>query len=88
MYLDHWNIFLLTCTATRPSRPRRFYVLRRGISVLLYDIALIASVSVKAEDMLDASLNEQIVMIPKKTLIFTLHLETTIFKPPGDGPFR
>lgn len=35
---------------------------------------------------LDASLNEAIVIVPKKG-IFTIDLETTVFKPDGDGPF-
>jgi dienelactone hydrolase len=35
---------------------------------------------------LDASLNETIVMVPKKG-IFTIELETTLYKPDGDGPF-
>lgn len=39
----------------------------------------------RAQD-LDASLNESIVSVPKKGL-FTVELETTIFKPAGDGPF-
>lgn len=35
---------------------------------------------------LDASLNETLQIIPKKGL-FTIDLETTIYKPDGDGPF-
>lgn len=35
---------------------------------------------------LDASLNESVVMVPKKQL-FTLALETTLYKPDGAGPF-
>ncbi len=35
---------------------------------------------------LDASLNETVQIIPKKAL-FTIDLETTIYKPDGDGPF-
>ena len=34
----------------------------------------------------DAALNESVVMIAKKGL-FTLELETTLYKPDGDGPF-
>ncbi|CAG9175844.1 dienelactone hydrolase family protein [Cupriavidus pampae] len=30
---------------------------------------------------------EQVVMIPKTGTLFTVELETTIFRPPGDGPF-
>lgn len=36
---------------------------------------------------LDASVNEQVVMIAKKGGLFSFELETTIYKPDGDGPF-
>ncbi|MFO1198598.1 MAG: CocE/NonD family hydrolase [Burkholderiaceae bacterium] len=36
---------------------------------------------------LDATLNESVVMIPKKAVIGTVELQTTLFRPPGDGPF-
>jgi dienelactone hydrolase len=36
---------------------------------------------------LDASVNEQIIMLPVSVNGARLQLETTIFKPPGDGPF-
>lgn len=36
---------------------------------------------------LDAALNEQIVMIPALSGGESVELETTIFKPPGEGPF-
>lgn len=36
---------------------------------------------------LDASVNEQVVMIAKKGGLFSFELETTIYKPEGDGPF-
>ncbi len=35
---------------------------------------------------LDAALNESIVTVPKKG-VFTIELETTLYKPEGDGPF-
>jgi dienelactone hydrolase len=35
---------------------------------------------------IDPSLNETVLMVPKKGL-FTIELETTIYKPDGDGPF-
>ncbi|AJG17598.1 dienelactone hydrolase family protein [Cupriavidus basilensis] len=31
--------------------------------------------------------SEQVAMVPKPGVMFSLELETTIFKPPGDGPF-
>ena len=36
---------------------------------------------------LDASLNETVQMVPKKAGLFTIELETTLYKPDGDGPF-
>jgi dienelactone hydrolase len=39
-----------------------------------------------AEPELDSSLNETVLMIPKKGL-FTIKLETTLYKPEGAGPF-
>jgi dienelactone hydrolase len=36
---------------------------------------------------LDAALNEQVIQIPAKDNGQTVELETTVFKPPGDGPF-
>jgi dienelactone hydrolase len=36
---------------------------------------------------LNTSVNEQVVMVAKKTGLFSIDLETTIFKPDGDGPF-
>ncbi len=36
---------------------------------------------------LNADLREQVVMTPKKGTLFKLDLETTIYKPAGDGPF-
>lgn len=40
-----------------------------------------------ASPRLDASLNEQIVMLPVRIDDKTVELETTLYKPPGDGPF-
>jgi dienelactone hydrolase len=36
---------------------------------------------------LNAALNESVVMVPKKALLGSVDLETTIYKPDGDGPF-
>ena len=35
----------------------------------------------------DAALNESVLMIPKKGILFSMELETTLYKPDGDGPF-
>lgn len=37
-------------------------------------------------DGMDASLNETVIQVPK-TGLFTIHLETTLYKPEGAGPF-
>lgn len=36
---------------------------------------------------LDATLNESVIMVPKTGGVFTTGLETTLYKPDGDGPF-
>jgi dienelactone hydrolase len=36
---------------------------------------------------LDTALNEQVVMLPVRSGTENIELETTIFRPPGDGPF-
>jgi dienelactone hydrolase len=56
---------------------------RQGIGALA--AALIAAAAQAQE--LSKELNETVVMIPKPGLFFTAELETTIFKPEGDGPF-
>jgi dienelactone hydrolase len=44
------------------------------------------AVGASAQDM-DTSVNEQVVMVAKKGGLFSFELETTIYKPDGDGPF-
>jgi dienelactone hydrolase len=51
-----------------------------GLSVFLAPFAAQAAV-------LDTTLNEQVVMVPAVSGSRNIELETTIFKPPGDGPF-
>jgi dienelactone hydrolase len=36
---------------------------------------------------IDWTRNEQVAMIPRDSGLWSVELETTIFKPPGDGPF-
>ena len=36
---------------------------------------------------LNAALREQVVMIPERGKLFSPELETTIYRPPGEGPF-
>jgi dienelactone hydrolase len=49
-------------------------------------LAVSIAIGARAQE-LSQELNETIVMIPKKGFLFTAQLETTIFKPDGDGPF-
>lgn len=56
----------------------------RGLLALC--LAWTSALALAQAPTLDATLNETIVMVPKKGL-FTIDLETTVFKPDGDGPF-
>jgi len=47
---------------------------------------LLTCANVNAQE-LNASLREQVLMLPKKGTFFTTLLETTAYMPPGDGPF-
>lgn len=58
----------------------------RTIWGVLLATCLAAGVHAQAPE-LDAALNESIVMVPKKAGLFTFELETTLYKPEGDGPF-
>lgn len=53
--------------------------------------ALLAAVALGAvaadEPLFDTSLNESVIKIPKRGTFSNIELETTVFKPPGDGPF-
>ena len=48
---------------------------------------LFASASLAQAAVLDAALNEQVVMVPAISAGKQVELETTVFKPPGTGPF-
>ncbi|MBB6592265.1 dienelactone hydrolase family protein [Ralstonia solanacearum] len=49
--------------------------------------AVLLAAAAHAEDKLPPGMTEQVVDVPKSAGIFTVRLETTIFKPAGDGPF-
>jgi dienelactone hydrolase len=49
-------------------------------------LALLASLLPAAAQELDATLGETVIRVPKKGL-FTIQLETTLYKPQGEGPF-
>lgn len=52
-------------------------------------VALLLGVgaSQAAEPPMNVALREQVVMVPKGSGLFSTELETTIYRPPGDGPF-
>jgi dienelactone hydrolase len=57
------------------------------LGVIAFASSLFAHPSPAKAVVLDAALNEQIVMIPAMSDATSVELETTIFKPPGEGPF-
>jgi dienelactone hydrolase len=57
---------------------------KKFISVVL---AVISMAAFAAEPVLNKSLNEEIVFIKNSSGLFSTQLETTFFKPSGDGPF-
>ena len=60
--------------------------LRRWVAGSLLGLGLLVGPTTAQEVLLDAALNEQVLQIPKPGL-FTLKLETTLYKPEGAGPF-
>src|SRR5690606_36108352 len=49
-------------------------------------VGLFAALSVAQAQSFDATLNEQVVMVPVHTASGQVEPETTIFRPPGNGP--
>ena len=73
---------------TNQSQPASKTV--QGVAArLLFLAACMAGVAAQPAfaQALNTSLNEQVVMVPKKTGLFSIELETTVYKPDGDGPF-
>ncbi len=62
---------------------------QRGIAtgVVLAVLLMSADPSSAQEMSIDSKLNEQIVLVPARSGALNVELETTIFKPPGSGPF-
>lgn len=61
--------------------PLRFH------AALALACALLGPASIAQTIEVDSLLNEQVVQIEKKTGLFTIKLETTLYKPEGEGPF-
>ncbi|HVK95367.1 MAG TPA: CocE/NonD family hydrolase [Noviherbaspirillum sp.] len=69
------------------GRTKKRWTLSAVIGVLAFAASLCVS-PVPAEAVaLDVSLNERVVMVPTASGTGTVELETTIFTPPGSGPF-
>ena len=59
----------------------------RAIGALAIGLGMFAGSATAQTASLDASLNEQVVMVPAASGTQNIELETTIFKPSGNGPF-
>lgn len=70
----------------RALKSQRVWLTRWAAGVLA-GLALLLGGAMAQEVALDSALNEQVLQIPKGGGLFTLHLETTLYKPPGEGPF-
>ena len=55
--------------------------------LMFLGFCLLACSATARAQALDASLNETIMGVPKRGAIFTINLETTVYKPDGAGPF-
>jgi dienelactone hydrolase len=60
---------------------------RNALSLIAIAFGLILACGTASALTLDTSLNEQVVMVPAGSGTNSVELETTIFKPPGTGPF-
>ncbi|WP_225869705.1 S9 family peptidase [Glaciimonas sp. PCH181] len=58
-----------------------------ALGSLMLMLSVLSSICLAQTPTLDAALNEQVVMVPVGSGLFGVKLETTIFKPAGDGPF-
>lgn len=61
--------------------------LRRTCTALALAAACALAAAQSAAPELDAALNESVITIPKQGALFNFELETTLYKPEGDGPF-
>jgi dienelactone hydrolase len=61
------------------------FVFFRALQLL--GLLLLAGAGQAAEPALNAAWREQVVMLPKSAGLLSTELETTLFRPPGSGPF-
>ncbi len=66
---------------------RKSWTIPTVFGVIAFASSLFVHSSPAEAASLDTVLNEQVVMVPAQFGAQTVELETTIFKPPGDGPF-
>jgi dienelactone hydrolase len=71
----------------RKIRPQNNKTLRNTLQSIAIGFSCFISPFAVNAMTLDATLNEQVVMVPAISGSSRIELETTIFKPPGDGPF-
>ena len=59
----------------------------RFVACCVFVLTLLLACAQAVAQELNVSLREQVLMLPKKGALFTSLLETTVYMPPGDGPF-
>jgi len=69
------------------SNAKKNWTIPTLIGLIALAIILLTHSAPAPASTLDAALNEQVIMIPVVSGGEAVQLETTIFKPPGDGPF-
>jgi dienelactone hydrolase len=73
------TISLLTKTAGRPFRS--------ALRAIVLGLGVFLGAGAASAVTLDKTLNEQVIMVPAGSSAQSVQLETTLFKPPGEGPF-
>lgn len=73
--------------ASRRQDHHNDYKMKIKIVAVLLLGCLLQHPSWAAEPPLNKALREEVIMIPSGTGIFSVKLETTLFRPPGEGPF-
>lgn len=66
---------------------KKSWTISAVLGAIAFASSMFASTAPAQAVSLDTALNEQVVMIPAAFGSRTVELETTIFKPPGEGPF-
>lgn len=72
---------------TRKHNAKKSWNIAAAFGAAVFASSLIAAPAAAKTEVLDPVLNEQVLMVPAHSGAETIQLETTVFKPPGDGPF-